>query len=263
MIKRVIFDIGHGTDTKGKGVGDFREHDFNSAVVLKTKELAERQGFEVILTQEPYSTETPLRERINYANEVHKQNPTLCLISFHANAAANTKATGWGVFHWHTSTKGKRFAEIWAKQAKILPIKQWGQGIWECKRGTWTNFIIVRDPVMPCLLIEHFFFTNPEELKNCTAPEMINQFAEVTVRAMCEFARTEYKEKDASTKLKGIYADADNISPWARDDVLYVQEQGLMQGDGVNFNPNHMLTREQEAVVTARLHRMLTNKTPS
>lgn len=249
MSKRVIFDIGHGIDTKGKGVGDFREHDFNSAVALKAKELAEQQGFEVLFTQEPYSVEVPLKERVNYANDQHKQSPTLCLISFHANAAANTNATGWGVFHWHTSTKGKRLAELWVKQAKILPIKQWGQGIWECKPSTWTNFVIVRDPVMPCLLLEHFFFTNPEELKRCNTPEMIELFAEVTVRTICEFAGIEYKVINTLVELRSIYKDADAISPWARESVLWVYKHGLMSGDGMRFAPQEPLTREQAAVI--------------
>jgi N-acetylmuramoyl-L-alanine amidase len=191
---RVVFDIGHGTDTMGKGVGTFREHSFNSAVALKAMELAVKQGFEVLLSQQPNSPEVKLGSRCEWVNGEHKKNPILCLISFHANAAANTKATGWGVFHWYNSAKGQQLAELWANHASILPIKQWGQGIWQCKPGEWTNFDIVRKPVMPCLLIEHFFFTNPEELKKCTTPEMINLFAEVTVRALCEFAGLPYKE---------------------------------------------------------------------
>lgn len=191
---RVVFDIGHGTDTSGKGVGAFREHDFDSAVAIKAKGLAEKRGFEVLFPQQPNSAEIKLGARCDWINAEHKKDPILCLISFHANAAANTKATGWGVFHWHSSTNGKKLAELWAKHSSILPIKQWGQGIWKCEPGTWTNFDIVRKPVMPCLLIEHFFFTNPEELKKCTTPEMINLFAEVTVRALCEFAGLPYKE---------------------------------------------------------------------
>ncbi|NLM72585.1 MAG: N-acetylmuramoyl-L-alanine amidase [Clostridiaceae bacterium] len=200
---RVVFDIGHGSDTwpPSKGVwlpdgSGFAEHDFNSAVAIKARELAEKQGFEVLFTQQPYSPEVKLGPRCNWVNEEHKKKPILCLVSFHANASSNVKAAGWGVFHWHNSTKGKKLAELWAKYARnMLPIGVWGTGIWQCVPGTWSNFDIVRKPVMPCILIEHFFFTNFDELKKCNTPEMIDLFAQVTVKALCEYAGIEYKEE--------------------------------------------------------------------
>lgn len=191
---RVIFDIGHGEDAKGKGVGTFKEHDFNCAAALKAKELAEKQGFEVLLTQQPHAKDIWVGDRAEWVNQEHKKNPILCLVSFHANASGDLNASGWSLFHWHNSTKGKRLAQLWQKHAQILPLKQCGQGIWECQRGTWTNFVIVRDPVIPCLLVEHFFFTNPGELARCNTPEMIELFAEVTVRMLCEYAGIEFKE---------------------------------------------------------------------
>ena len=192
---RVVFDIGHGSDTKGKGVGAFKEHDFNCAIALKTKELAEKQGFEVLFTQQPHTNDIWVGDRARWVNAENAKKPILCLISFHANASGNQAASGWSLFHWHNSEKGKRLAQLWQKYAKqILQLRQCGQGIWECRRGTWTNFVIVRDPVIPCLLIEHFFYTNPEELKKCNTSEMIEKFAEVTVRTLCEYAGKEYKE---------------------------------------------------------------------
>jgi len=96
-------------------------------------------------------------------------------------------------------------AELWAKYAKeLLPIKPWGTGIWQCIPDTWSNFDIVRKPVMPCILIEHFFFTNFDELKKCNTPEFITLAAEVTVRALCEYAGIEYKPEDPVAEYKRI-----------------------------------------------------------
>lgn len=53
-------------------------------------------------------------------------------------------------------------------------------------------------------------------------------------------------------RLRQVYQDADNISPWAREAVLWAYDNGIMQGDGVNFNPRHLLTREEEAVIAYR-----------
>ena len=204
---RVVFDIGHGSDTwpPSKGIklpdgSEFAEHTFNSAVAIRAKELAEKQGIEVLFTQQPYSPEVKLGARCNWVNNEHKKKPIACLVSFHANASANSKASGWAVFHWYNSTNGKKLAEMWAKHAKeFLPIPQWGTGVWQCIPGTWSNFDIVRKPAMPCILIEHFFFTNFAELKKCNTPTMIDLFAEVTVRALCEYTGIAYKEPVKST----------------------------------------------------------------
>ena len=41
------------------------------------------------------------------------------------------------------------------------------------------------------------------------------------------------------------FADAASIPAWAADAVNYVSANGVMQGDGTNFNPSQNYTREQ------------------
>ncbi len=50
-------------------------------------------------------------------------------------------------------------------------------------------------------------------------------------------------------KLQQYFDDADKISPWAREAVLYAVENGFMQGSNRIFNPQGNFTREQAAVV--------------
>ena len=204
MSKRVVFDIGHGIDTwpPNKGVylpdgSSFAEHSFNSAVALKARELAEAHGFEVLFTQEPGQKDVPIGTRATWVNAEHKKAPISCLISFHANASAsNTKASGWSAFHWYSSENGRRLAELWAAYAKkLLLIGPWSAGsIWGCKPDTWYNFDIVRKPVVPCILVEHFFFTTLDELGKCNTAEYIDLCAEVAVRALCDYAGVVYQE---------------------------------------------------------------------
>ena len=217
---RVVFDIGHGSDTwpPAKGVKlpdgtEFAEHDFNSAVAIKARKLAEAQGFEVLFTQQPYAPEVKLGARCEWVNNEHKKKPILCLVSFHANASDNPKASGWGVFHWHNSINGKKLAELWAKYAKeFLPIPKWGTGVWQCIPGTWSNFDIVRKPAMPCILIEHFFFTNYNELAKCNTPEFIALAAKVTVKALCDYVGIAYKADDPITEYKRVIQEHCNFS---------------------------------------------------
>lgn len=47
-------------------------------------------------------------------------------------------------------------------------------------------------------------------------------------------------------------ADLDSISEWAREAVLKLWKQGLLNGDGVNFNPQESATRAQAAAICYR-----------
>lgn len=228
MSNRVIFDIGHGSDTwpPSKGVnipggGYFAEHDFNSDVALLAKKIAQYNGFEVIFSQEPYSPDTPLNNRSKLANEEHKKSPVLCFISFHANASSNNpNATGHGVFHWYTSDKGKKLAQIWDKIAsEDLQNGRWGSGIWVCQPGTWTNFHVVRSTDMPAILLEHFFYTTFKELAECNTPEYKMKCAKVAVKTICEFAGVTYRDPLDDTKnniIGEVSATVEQAQSWAR-----------------------------------------------
>lgn len=210
MSKRVVFDIGHGSNTypPSKGIGSFAEHSFNSSVAMAAKELAEYNGFEVLLSQQPNSKEVPLASRSAWINAEHSKAPILCILSFHANAAT-ASVSGHCVFHWGTSTNGKRLAQIWNKHAKaLLTVPQFGQGIWASKRGDWTDFHILRETLPPAILLEHFFYSNPSELAKCNTPEFINLCAEVAVRTLCEYAGTEFKKPvEPTIDYKKLYED--------------------------------------------------------
>ena len=188
-MERVIFDIGHGSNSLGKGIGSFKEHTFNSDVVIEAKKLAELNGFEVVLPQQPNSKEVRLYPRIDYILEEHIQEPIPCLISFHANANDDTTQGGHGVFHWYNSTNGLKLAGIWNRIAKEeLDIGTWGTGVWKSNPyDGWSNFAILRETPMPAILAEHFFFTNPKELAKCNTPEYITKCARVAVRTICEY----------------------------------------------------------------------------
>lgn len=50
-------------------------------------------------------------------------------------------------------------------------------------------------------------------------------------------------------------ADIDSVSPYAREAVLKLWQEGLLNGDGVNFNPAGNATRAQTAMVCYRVDR--------
>jgi len=195
MSKRVVFDIGHGSDTypPSKGIGSFAEHSFNSAVGIKAKELAEYNGFEVLFSQQPNKPDVPLGQRSAWINAEHRKSPILCVLSIHANAGGGNPS-GHDVFYWHTSNNGKILAQIWNRWAnKILPVPQHGPGVWASKPGNY-NFHILRETAPVAILAEHFYYSNTGELKVGNTPEFAAKAAEVAVKTICEYAGVTYKE---------------------------------------------------------------------
>lgn len=201
---RACWDIGHAKKTwsvhKAKGIrlpdgSSFAEHDFNMAVAMKALPLAIHNGFEIVFSQENYDTDDGVVKRVNWINKMHRQKPFKLLVSFHANASGNPNAKGHGVFHYYNSKHGKRLAVLWDKWAdELLDNPNWGKtGVWQSLRSGWSRMYILLATLMPAILIEHFFFTNLEELEHCNTDEFIDKCAEVVVRAMCDYVSREFK----------------------------------------------------------------------
>ena len=191
---RVAFDAGHGIDTypPAKGVPEMAEFEFNAAVVGYAKELAERQGFRVVLTQGLSDLDTPLRTRTRLAFDAGVE----AIISFHADAARSQDARGHWVFYWHDHYSSRELAHIWDHYASsILPIPR--RGPRPSEPGTWSNFHMTREPArrdIPAILIEHGFMTNPADLTHLMSDTYRRQCAEVAVRALCEFFAVPFEE---------------------------------------------------------------------
>ena len=200
MIKEiVVIDIGHGFNTypPSKGIGNFAEHVWNSKVAEKVKELAEHNNFKIVYSQEPLKNDVKLQARTGFINDLNKKTKILAIVSIHANASENKIVNGKGVFYSKGSVGGKKLAKIWLEESKVLNLNNWGgSGLWVCEKGTWTDFYIVQKTVPVCILLEHFFYTNPKELKKCNTKEFINLSAKVIVKSLCRYANKQYKEKE-------------------------------------------------------------------
>ncbi len=57
---------------------------------------------------------------------------------------------------------------------------------------------------------------------------------------------------NTNANITAVPADLDIVADWARDPVCKLWETGLLNGDGVNFNPNGNATRAQAATLCMR-----------
>lgn len=105
--KVIVIDPGHGGKDPGCVVNGYQEKDIVLQVSKKLKDALIQQGFEVYLTREG-DTYPNLLERSAVAN--NKQ--PVVLLSIHANAAPNKKATGVEVFVGSAQIQGEGAADV-------------------------------------------------------------------------------------------------------------------------------------------------------
>ena len=114
-----------------------------------------------------------------------------------------------------------------------------------------SNFAIVRKTKAPAFLCELAFITNESDCKKLLAKKKESAIA--ICKGICSYAGITYKKEDTKVS-KTKFKDESKMSSWAIDSIKKVSEAGIMNGDANgNFNPKANLTREEAAVIVAKL----------
>lgn len=159
----VALDYGHGSNTGTSvrnGDSTYREHDFNADVGERTRRIIEAHGIHTLVTQPPHMADVGLDERVNRANREKVD----LFVSFHANYGT-ANASGACVFAWEGS-KGNQAADAVVRHFQEQGIELHGDGRHISRRGSWTNFQVIRETSMPSILIEHGFMSNDRDFEN-------------------------------------------------------------------------------------------------
>jgi len=239
----VALDIGHGNNTKGKGVQKggryYKEHDFNSRLSIVLREILEDHGFKITYGQEPHSPEVPLKQRTDYYN---RENVDL-VVSNHANASYNKNVEGVCAFYWYSADDSKRLAELFVGEAEKEGLCTHGNGLHPSKPNSWTNMHICRETHMTAVLFENGFMTNDKEFERIFKdPEYVTLIARIQAKAICAFFNIEYKE-GSSGGSKAPEPSASLKEEWGKAVQL-----GITDGS----NPQGTPTKEQVAAMIIR-----------
>ncbi len=146
----VVLDAGHGgKDVGAIGASGSYEKNLVFAITQLVKEQLEDQGFKVIMTRsgDQYLS---LEERVNIANQTN----AFAFVSIHANTAASSQATGLEVYTKRGSDH--TFAQIMLNSI-LTQTAQNNRGDREA------DFYVIKYTVMPAVLIETGFISNPQE----------------------------------------------------------------------------------------------------
>ena len=194
----ILLDPGHGSDTPGKRSPDgrFLEYAFNRDISARVASELTSLGLnaEIIV---PELTDVPLKERVSRINSrcaaLGKGN--VILVSIHANAAGNgskwMNARGWSCYTSKGDTAADALAtclcEAAAKYFKDLRIRtDFSDGDPDFEE----SFYILRHTTCPAVLVENFFYDNPDDLRFLESEEGKELVTMVIVEGVTEYLST-------------------------------------------------------------------------
>ncbi|WP_456422735.1 N-acetylmuramoyl-L-alanine amidase [Thermococcus sp.] len=152
----ICVDAGHGGTDPGAVANGVEEKNVNLEIALKVAKLLEEDGARVVLTRDG-DYYVSLSDRVRIANSAGCD----IFISIHANAASDTSASGFEVYHYYGSTKGNLLATYVDEEiAKEIPLKN--RGVKEA------GFYVIKYTTMPAILIETGFVTNTNDVSIIT-----------------------------------------------------------------------------------------------
>lgn len=196
-------DNGHGGmiagvyQTKGKRSPEVPpgvyEGEFNRDIVKRVIGLCQRAGIDAVDIVPEQSCVT-LAERVRRANAVHRKKKNVVFISVHANAFGNTwnPAQGVSVFCQPGNTARLKESRRLAGMLQGYLVKRTDCVDRGVREG---NLFVLRKTVMPAILSENGFMTNPEEARRLASDE----FRDCVAAA--HFDLIQAVEKEASEEL--------------------------------------------------------------
>lgn len=148
----IVIDPGHGgRDVGAIGPNNLLEKEIVLQIALKLGNLLKQQGIKVIYTRDHDYT-MALSERAELANKIDAD----YFISIHANSSTDTSANGTEIYIYRKGGEAERLA--YQVQKELI------RGIKTRDRGIKTaNFIVLKESVMPAILIEVAFISHDKE----------------------------------------------------------------------------------------------------
>lgn len=176
---RVALDAGHGGSAPGTVNEGYAEKDVNLPITLRTAQLLEEEGCEVVLTRAD-DRDVDLYERCAIANRAEAD----IFVSIHSNALpGNPDFQGTFTYSYPGSVPGAKLAR--AIQSAVCAAAG------SMDRGLCTeNFVVLRETHMPAALLETGFMSNHQELMLLVDPAYQEKLARGTARGIMDYLNT-------------------------------------------------------------------------
>jgi N-acetylmuramoyl-L-alanine amidase len=158
--KLIVVDPGHGGDDNGAAWGHAEEDDINLIVAFLLEYELRLAGFSVLLTRER-DKNVSLRERVDLANRKMAD----LFVSIHCDAWHNTTASGISAHVFRGGSISSSVADSVLETLMARFPDHANRGVKK------SNFYVLRETIMPAVLVECEFLSNPETRRFLREPE--------------------------------------------------------------------------------------------
>ncbi len=175
----IVLDAGHGGHDSGATGTKAKEKDLALKATLMLENELKSLGFKVYMTR---STDEyiGLYDRADIANDLNAD----LFVSIHINATTNSVASGVEVLYASDSlSSGKGLAGLIQKQL-VSTLKAKDRGI--VKRP---NLVVLRETMMPSVLCELGFISNPEEQDKMMTTAYMEKATKAIVEGIKQFVK--------------------------------------------------------------------------
>jgi N-acetylmuramoyl-L-alanine amidase len=179
----IVLDAGHGGKDQGARVKNFEEKKLALRTTYLVKKHLEGLGYRVVMTR-VRDVFLPLGTRVSLAN---RRGPSL-FVSIHYNSALNPAAKGIEVYYCGKEPvkqrgESKKFAAFILDQM-IAMTNASSRGVKQA------NFQVIRETLMPAVLIEAGFITNSEERQNLGTQAYLDKLAFGVARGIDKYVKS-------------------------------------------------------------------------
>lgn len=188
--KTIVIDPGHGGTDPGAMYNEIKEKDINLDISRRVADLLKKRGAKVILTRNSdidfYKPglrgtrrelkRSELDQRVRVAEQIHAD----IFISIHANKDRHANCYGIETYYHPLSTNGRIAAETIQEELREIQPRNRRMA----KAG---DYYLLRNTVMPSLIVEVGFISNQEERELLQKEEYKHKIAEALVSGIQKF----------------------------------------------------------------------------
>jgi N-acetylmuramoyl-L-alanine amidase len=244
---KIVVDAGHGgTDSGAVGVNGLYEKDVNLDISLKLRDILVQKGYEVVMSRDD-DTFVSLKGRVEFTNEQQAD----LFVSIHANSYT-AKSRGAMVLYYDNQYPQEDYPAS-DEMGELTPdSKQFAQAVLDKfveaidveNRGLVPSAVyVVRMGTVPSILVETAFLSNKQDAAMLANDGIRTQMAQAIGQGI-----EAYMPPTAQPILF-----PDTRRHWAREAILRMKEQGIVDGVGKQFQPNREMTRAEWVTLLDRV----------
>lgn len=169
--------------------GEFYEGHWNRIIVCTVQSLCDNADIPCRIVSDEW-IDSSLQDRCTRANSDSLDYHFPIFVSTHSNADPTGRARGYEIFTSPGLTDSDEIAEIIFHNTKMLfgkEIKNYRIDISDEDSDKEANFYVLRNTIMPAVLIEHLFFSNYDDAKMLMRYDVQMRFAMAQYLAISQY----------------------------------------------------------------------------